>query len=78
MSFVIKDDEVLDKYNEIQDKIKETLSIKFHSIPVYDEQNIKVKAREYNGVIKTIENENKCQKKTNITLALSVLLLILL
>ena len=78
MSFVIKDDEVLDKYNEIQDKIKETLSIKFHSIPVYDEQNIKVKVREYNGVIKTIENENKCQKKTNITLALSVLLLILL
>ena len=77
MSFVIKDDEVLDKYNEIQDKIKETLSIKFHSIPVYDEQNIKVKVREYNGVIKTIENENKCQKKTNITLALSVLLLIL-
>ena len=78
MSFVIKDDEVLDKYNEIQDKIKETLSIKFHSIPVYDEQNTKVKVREYNGVIKTIENENKCQKKTNITLALSVLLLILL
>ena len=78
MSFVIKDDEVLDKYNEIQDKIKETLSIKFHSIPVYDEQNIKVKVREYNGVIETIENENKCQKKTNITLALSVLLLILL
>ena len=78
MSFVIKDDEVLDKYNEIQDKIKETLSIKFHSIPVYDEQNIKAKVREYNGVIKTIENINKCQKKTNITLALSVLLLILL
>ena len=26
MSFVIKDDDVLDKYNEIWDKIKETLS----------------------------------------------------
>ena len=40
MSFVIKDDDVLDKYNEIWDKIKKTLSIKFHSIPVYDKMRI--------------------------------------
>ena len=53
MSFVIKDDDVLDKYNEIWDKIKETLSIKFHSMPVYDEKYIKVKVREFSGVIKT-------------------------
>ena len=38
MSFVIKDDDVLDKHNEIWDKIKNTLSIKFHSLLVYDEQ----------------------------------------
>ena len=38
MSFVIKDDEVLDKYNEIWDKIYETLNKKFHSMPVYDEK----------------------------------------
>ena len=37
MSFMIKDDSVLNKYNEIWDKIKEKLSIKFHSEPVYDE-----------------------------------------
>ena len=53
MSFVIKDDDVLDKYNEIWDKIKETLSIKFHSAPVYDEKYIKAKVREFNGAIKT-------------------------
>ena len=53
MSFVIKDDSVLDKYNEIWDKIKKTLNIKFHSMPVYDEKYIKVKVREFNGVIKT-------------------------
>ena len=53
MSFVIKDNDVLDKYNEIWDKIKETLSIKFHSMPVYDEKYIKAKVREFNGVIKT-------------------------
>ena len=53
MSSAIKDDDVLDKYNEIWDKIKETLSIKFHSMPVYDEKYIKAKVREFNGVIKT-------------------------
>ena len=53
MSFVIKDDDVLDKYNEISDKIKEALSIKFHSTRVYDEKYIKAKVREFSGVIKT-------------------------
>ena len=53
MSFVFKDDDVVDKYNEIWDKIKETLSIKFHSMPVYDEKYIKAKVREFSGVIKT-------------------------
>ena len=42
----------LNKYNEIWDKIKETLSIKFHSMPVYDEKYMKTKVREFNGVIK--------------------------
>ena len=53
MSFVIKDDDVLDKYNKIWNKIKETLSIKLHSMSVYDEKYIKAKVRLFNGVIKT-------------------------
>ena len=53
MSFVIKDDDVLDKYNEICNKIKETLGIKFHRTPVYDEKYIKAKVTEFSGVIKT-------------------------
>ena len=53
MSFVIKDNDVLDKYNEIWDKIKETLSIKFHSMPVYDKKYVKAKVTEFKGVIKT-------------------------
>ena len=52
ISFLIKDD-VLDKYNEIWNKIKKTLNITFHSMPVYDEKYIKAKVRESNGVIKT-------------------------
>ena len=34
MSFKVKNDNMLDKYNEIWDKIKEKLSIKLHSMPV--------------------------------------------
>ena len=43
----------MDKYNEIWEKRKETLSIEFHSMPVYDKKYIKAKVREFNGVIKT-------------------------
>ena len=53
MSFVIKDDDVLDEYNEIWDKIKEKLNIKFHSMPIYDEKYIKAKVRGFNVAIKT-------------------------
>ena len=49
MSFIINDGDVLDKYNEIWDKIKETLNTKFHSMPVYDEKYIKAKVREFSG-----------------------------
>ena len=53
MSFMIKNDDELDKNNEIQNKIKKTLNINFHSMPVYNEKHIKAKVREFNGVIKT-------------------------
>ena len=53
ISFVVKNDDVLDKYNEILDNIKETLTIKFHNVPAYDEKYIKTKVREFNDVIKT-------------------------
>ena len=53
MSFMVKDDNVLDKYNKIWSKIKEKLNINFHSMPVYDETYIKAKVREFDGKIKT-------------------------
>ena len=53
MYFVIKDDNVLDKYSKIWNKLTGELNIKFHNMPVYDEKYIKAKVREFNGVIKT-------------------------
>ena len=41
MSFIIKNDNLLDKYNKIWGKTKETLNIKFHTVLVYDEKYIK-------------------------------------
>ena len=52
MSFMVKDDNVLDKFNNIWDKIKEKLSIKFHSMPVCDKTHMKAKVREFDGKIK--------------------------
>ena len=53
MSFLIKDDEVREKYEEIWSVIKNKLDIKFHSQPVYEQEYLKGKVREYDGVIKT-------------------------
>ena len=53
MSFMIKNNGVLDKYDEIWGKIKDKINIKFHSMPVYDKKYIKAKVRELDRVIKT-------------------------
>ena len=50
---MIKDDNVLDEYNEIWNIIKNKIGIKFHSEPIYDQKYIKSKIREFDGVIKT-------------------------
>ena len=54
MSFLIKDNSVLVKHNEIWNKIKRTLNIKFQRMPVDDEKYIKDKVKEFNFVIKSI------------------------
>ena len=53
MSFLIKDDEVWEKYEQIWDVIKNKLSIKFHSKPIYEQKYLKAKVREFDSVIKT-------------------------
>ena len=53
MSFLIKDDDVWDKYDKIWNVIKDKLGIKFHSEPVYEYIYLKAKVREFDGVIET-------------------------
>ena len=52
-SFLIKIDEVWEKYEEIWDVIKNKLGIKFHSEPIYEKKYLKAKIREFDGDIKT-------------------------
>ena len=47
--FLIKDEEVWEKYEKIWDLIKNKLSIKFHSKPIYDQKYLNT----FDGVIKT-------------------------
>ena len=64
MSFLIKNSEVQEKYEEIWDVIKNKLNIKFHSQPNYENKYLKTKVREFNVSIKTnfldnnVPNEN--------------------
>ena len=68
MSFLIKDNEVWEKYQHIWDVIK--LGIKFHSEPVYEYKYLKAKLREFDCVIKTNFWVMTCQKKICIIPAL--------
>ena len=53
MSFLIKNSEVWEKYEDICDVIKNKLNIKFHSQPIYENKYLKAKVREFNCNIKT-------------------------
>ena len=65
MSFLIKNNEVWEKYKQIWCLIKNKLGIKFHSSPLHDKKYLKTKVKEYDGVIKTnflgndVPKENK-------------------
>ena len=50
---MVKDDDVLDKYNDIWDKIKEKSNIKLHSMPVYGKIYIKARVKKFEDAMKT-------------------------
>ena len=54
MLFKIEDNEVYIKYNQIWNKIKELLGVKFYSEPVYEDKYIKTKVKTFGSVIITL------------------------
>ena len=63
MSFLVKNDEVWGKYEDIWDVIKNKLGIKFHSEPIYEKKYLKAKIREFDGDINTNFLGNGLPKK---------------
>ena len=53
MSFLITNNEVWEKYQEVWNVIKNKLGIKFHSEPIYENKYLKAKVREFDGDFKT-------------------------
>ena len=75
ISFLIKDDELLEKYNEIWEKVKSSIKKKFYSEPVYNEKYVKAKIKSYDGKINTIFYNNKIPKEGSQFICLSVILI---
>ena len=53
MRFLIKGDELLEKYNEIWEKLKNIIKKGFGGEPIYNEKYLKAKIKSYHGKIKT-------------------------
>ena len=75
MSFLIKNSEIWQKYEDIWDVIKNKLGIKFHSQPTFENKYLKAKVREFNGNIKTIVlGNNVPEENTSYTCILCITL----
>ena len=53
MSFLVKDDEFLEKYNEICTKVSNSIKNTFNSEPLYNEKCLKTKIKSYKKKINT-------------------------
>ena len=53
MSFLIKIDELLEKYNKIWEKVNNDIKKEFDSEPVCNEKCLKAKIKSYNGKLNT-------------------------
>ena len=59
---LIKDDELLEQYNEIWEKLKNSLKKELGSNPIYNEKYLKAKIKSYNGKINANFHNNKIPK----------------
>ena len=59
MSFLIKDDEFLEKYNDVWEKVKNSLKREFGWKSVNNKKYLKARIKSYNGKINTNFHNNK-------------------
>ena len=75
MTFLIKNDELLKKYNKIWDKVSNFMKKGFDSEPVYKDKYLKTKMKSYEGKINTNFHDNKVPKEGSQYICLSVTLI---
>ena len=75
VSFLIKDDKLLKKYDEIWGKVKNSNKKVFNSEPVNNEKYLKAKIKSYNGKITTNFHNNKIPREGSQFICLSVILI---
>ena len=72
MSFVIKNDELLEKYNEIWDKFSKVMKNKFDSVPVYDDKYLETKIKFFEEKFNTNFRDHKAPEEGSQYICLSV------
>ena len=71
MTFLIKDDELLKKYN-LWKKVENTIDKEFDCDPVYNEKFLRAKTKSYNAKINPNFHNNKTAKEGSQCICLSV------
>ena len=56
--FLIKNNELLEKYNKFWEIVKNSIKKEFYSEPIYKEKYLKAKIKSYNGKINTDLHNN--------------------
>ena len=72
---MIKDDELLEKHNEICENVSKIIKKEFDSKPLYHEKYLKTKIKPYKGKINTNFHNNKVPKEDSKCICLSVILI---
>ena len=75
VSFLIKDDELVEKYNEIWDKISNGMKNGFDSEPVHNEKYLQTKIKSYGGKISINFLDDGMPKESAPCISLSVTLI---
>ena len=64
MSFKIEDDDVYIKCNQIWNKIKELVGVKFYSEPIYEDKYIKTKVKTFSSAVNTLFSGDEIPKES--------------
>ena len=75
MSSLMKDGELLKKYNKILDEVSNSIKRGFDNEPVYNEQYLKTKVKFYKGQINTNFHGDRIPKEGSHCVCLSVILI---